>query len=185
MNASEPGPEAQLSALLSRLPTEIVALAKACLLELRRTFPGCYELVYEYSHSLVVSFGVTDRGYEAIVALAIYPGCVRLYFGAGKSLRDPEGILEGSASKVRFVPIESAADLDRKDIRALIDAAIEHSGAALPRGAKTRLIIKSESKKKGKPAAKKGSKPASKKKLKPKPKSKSKPKPKPGRAGRA
>jgi len=149
MNAPSQSPKAQLSALLSRFPPEIVALTKRCLPKLRRAFPGSYELVYDYSKSLVVAFGTSDRGYEAIVAVSVFPDGVRLYFD--KSLPDPRGLLEGAGGKVRSVTLEAASDLDRGDIHALIKAAIKHSGARFPRTGSTRMVIKSESKKKRKP----------------------------------
>ena len=145
MSARQPSPNAQFSAFLSRFSPEIVALVKRCLTKLRRAFPGCNQLVYDYSNSLVVAFGMSERGYEAIVALAVFPRDVRLYFD--KSLPDPNGLLKGSGTKVRSVTVKAASDLDRGDIKALIQAAIEHSGATFPRSGSTRLIIKSESKK--------------------------------------
>ncbi len=145
MNACQPSPNAQFSALLSRFSPEIVALVKRCLLKLRRAFPGSNQLVYEYSNSLVVAFGMSERGYEAIVAVAIFPRWVRLYFD--KSLPDPKGLLEGAGTKVRSVTLKAASDLDHKDIQALIKAAIKHSGVTFPRTGSTRMIIKSVAKK--------------------------------------
>ena len=145
MTARRPSPTAQFSAFLSRFPPEIVALVKRCLPKLRRAFPGSNELVYEYSNSLVVAFGMSERGYEAVVAVAIFPHSVRLYFD--KSLPDPQGLLEGAGAKVRSVTLKAASDLDRGEIRALIKAAIKHAGATLPRTRSNRMIIKSESKK--------------------------------------
>src|SRR5215472_13772521 len=131
MTAREPSPNAKFSAFLSRFPIEIVALARRSLPKLRRAFPGSNELVYDYSNSLVVGFGYSERGYEAIVALAIFPGGVKLYFD--KSLPDPKGLLEGAGSKVRSVTLEAASDLDHGDINALIKDAIKHSGVTFPR----------------------------------------------------
>ena len=145
MTARKPSPSAQFSALLSRFPPEIVALVKRCLPKLRRTIPVSYQLVYDYSNSLVVALGMSERGYEAIVAMAIDPRRVRLYFD--KSLPDPKGLLEGSGAKVRSIALQAASDLDHADIQALIKAAIKHSGVAFPRTGSTRMIIKSESKK--------------------------------------
>ena len=145
MNDRQPSPNAQFSVFLSRFPPEIVALAKRCLAKLRRAFPGVYQLVYDYPNSLVVAFGMSERGYEALVALSILPRGVRLYFD--KSLPDPKGLLEGSGGKVRSVTLETASDLDHRDIRALIKAAKKRSGATFPRNRSTRMIIKSASKK--------------------------------------
>jgi hypothetical protein len=135
----------QFSAFLSRFPPSIVALVRRSLPKLRRAFPGCYELVYEYANSLVVAFGMSERGYEAIVAMAIFPRWVRLYLD--KSVPDPKGLLEGSGSKVRSVTLKAASELDHGDIRALIKAAIKHSGVAFPRKRSTRMVIKSQAKK--------------------------------------
>ncbi|HEX5041876.1 MAG TPA: hypothetical protein VFV75_03165 [Candidatus Polarisedimenticolaceae bacterium] len=145
MDARQPGPDAQLSALLSRFSPEIGALAERCLPKLRRTFPGSYELVYDYSNSVVVAFGMSERGYEAIVAMAVSPRAVRLYFD--KSLPDPKGLLEGSGGKVRSVTLETASDLEQADIKALIKAAIKHSGVTFSGTGATRMVIKSGSKK--------------------------------------
>ncbi len=142
MSERPPSPRARFSALLSRFPPEVVALVERSLPRLRRAFPGSHELVYDYSKSLVVAFGVSERGYEAIVAVAIFPSGVRLYFD--KSLPDPKGLLEGAGSKVRSVALEAATELDRGDIKALVKAAIEHSGAVFPRAGSTRIVIKSK-----------------------------------------
>ncbi len=145
MSTRQPGPGAQFSAFLSRFPPEIVALVKRCLPKLRRALPVTHELVYDYSHSLVVSFGMSERGYEAIVAVAIFPRWVRLYFD--KSLPDPKGLLEGSGTKVRSVTIGAASDLDHGDIHDLIRAAIQHAGVTFPRTGAPQIVIKSDAKK--------------------------------------
>lgn len=141
----QPSPSAQFSAFLSRFSPEIVALARRCLPKLRRAIPCSFELVYDYSNSLVVGFGMSERGSEAIVALAIFPRCVRLYFD--KSLPDPKGLLEGSGGKVRSVIVQAASDLDHGNISELIKAAIKHASVTFPRIRSTRMVIKSESKK--------------------------------------
>jgi len=145
VTARPPSPSAQFSAFMSRFPPEIVSLVKRCLPKLRRAFPGTNQIVYNYSHSVVVSFSMSERGYEAIVAVAIFPQGVRLYFD--KSLPDPKGLLEGSGGKVRSVTLKAATDLDRGDIHTLIQAAIKHAGVTFPRTRSNPMIIKSESKK--------------------------------------
>ena len=145
MNSRQPSPSAQFSAFLSRFPPGIVALVKRSMPKLRRAFPGSNELVYDYCNSLVVAFGMSEHGYEAVVAIAVFPRWVRLYFD--KSVPDPKGLLEGSGAKVRSVTLKAASDLDHGDIQALLKAAIKHSGVNFPRTRSTRMIIKSESKK--------------------------------------
>ncbi len=151
MATRKSSPNAQFSALVSRFPPEIVALVKRCLPKIRRAIPCPYQLVYEYSNSLVVAFGMSERGYEAIVAIAIFPRWVRLYFD--KSLPDPKGLLKGSGTKVRSVTIKAASDLNHADIQALFKAAIKRSGVTFPKTRSTRMVIKSTSTKRGPPRA--------------------------------
>jgi hypothetical protein len=138
-------PNAQFSAFLSRFSPEIVALAKRCLPKIRRAIPCSYQLVYEYPNSLVVAFSMSERGYEAIVAIAISPRRIQLYFD--KSLSDPKGLLKGSGTKVRSVTIKAASELDQADIQALFKAAIKRSGVTSPTTRPARMVIKSASKK--------------------------------------
>lgn len=112
---------AGIAALLARFPAKTVALAKRCLTKLRRALPGANQIVYEYSDSVVVSFSMSDRGYEAIVTLSVRDGEVRLY--VDRSLPAPKGLLKGSGGKVRYLTVESASELDRGAVHALIVAA--------------------------------------------------------------
>ena len=149
MSDRQPSPSAQFAAMLSRFPAETIALVQRSLPKLRRAFPGAIQLVYDYNKSVVVAFGMSERGYEAIVAVAILPRQVRLYFD--KSLPDPKGLLEGSGTKMRSVTLKAASDLDQRDIKALIKAAIAHAGVTFPRSGTTRIVIKSRAKKTQKP----------------------------------
>ena len=142
MPTREPSASAQLSKFLSRFPTEIVALTKRCLPKLRRALPGCHQLVYDYTASLVVSFGATDRGHQAVVALAVQKDRVRLY--VDKDTPDPEGLLEGAGGKVRSVTLASAAQLDRGAVHELMHTAIRRAGVALPGKGAIRTIVKSD-----------------------------------------
>lgn len=150
MNTRQPSPKSQLNALLSRFSPESVALGKRCLTKLGRAVPGAIHLVYEYNHSVVISISPSEKGYEGFAALAIYPGEVRLYFQGGKDLPDPAGLLQGSGSKARYAIVMSASDLDKKDMQALLKAAIKHSGIAIPRTRASRMIIQSVQKDKKK-----------------------------------
>lgn len=58
-------------------------------------------------------------------------------------LPDPTSILRGSGKVVRNLVLDSATDLDRPDIHALIDAAIELAGNPLAASGGDELIIKS------------------------------------------
>lgn len=155
MKTREPTPAAQFAKLLARFSPKIVAFAKRCMPKIRQALPGCLQLVYEYRHCVVISFGQSEQGAEGIVALSIYPEEVRLYFQGGKFLADPKDLLQGSAG-VRYVVLETAAAIDHPDIKALFKEAIKYRKAKLPRAgaaARSPMIIKSILGKKPKKAA--------------------------------
>ena len=77
MNARQPSPNAQFSAFLSRFPPEIVALVRQCLPKLRRAFSGCYQLVYDYSNSLVVAFGMSWGPVVWVLLGEMFPNRIR------------------------------------------------------------------------------------------------------------
>ena len=154
VNASELSPSAQFSAFLSRFPDGIVKMVEQCLPKLRRAIPHSCEIVYDYSHSVVVSFSASEKGYEAIVAIAVLADKVQLYLD--KSLPDPNGLLEGSGTKVRSVTLKAVSDLDRADIKALIKAAIKHSGVTSTGTRPALMVIKPGAKSKKKKPGKTG-----------------------------
>lgn len=67
---------------------------------------------------------------------------VRLYFMHGPQLPDPRGLLLGSGSQARFVPVEAASRLAHPDVEALIAAAVDKSTPPLPSKGKGGLTIK-------------------------------------------
>jgi hypothetical protein len=138
-------PDAQFSEMLARFSPEIAAQAEEVLPRLQRAFPGTPQLVYAYPKSVVVSFSPSERGSEGVVALAVDPSQVRLYFS--KDLPDPKGLLEGSGTKVRSVPLKAPSDLDRGDVHDLIQSAIKHCGLTFSGKRPGPMIFKSESKK--------------------------------------
>ncbi len=136
-------PSKQADALLAKYPTAIAKRARACLSKLRKRLPGAIELVYDYGFQLVFSFGATERGIEAVFALAVTPKGVSLYFNQGKSLPDPEKRLQGRAKLVRFVPLETPAALADPYIVKLMEAALSRAKVPIDPKAKRRQIVKS------------------------------------------
>ena len=63
----------------------------------------------------------------------------------GAALADPHHLLVGSGNQGRFVRLESAATLDRREINELLAAAIKEGETPLPRTGRGRIVIKSVS----------------------------------------
>jgi len=156
-NDKKPTPEAQLRALIAKFDAKTQTLIRSVRSALRKRFPTANELVYDYSHSLVVGYSPSQHGIESIVSFAVRDDGVSLYFNKGPQLPDPKKLLMGSAKQVRFVQLESAKRVAHPDVEALIAAAIGLSSVPLPSTGEGALIIKTsaDKKMKSKPKRKK------------------------------
>jgi hypothetical protein len=114
---------------------------------MRRSWPGANELVYDNYNALAIGFAPTERASDAVFSIAVFPRWVTLCFlQNGPQLPDPKGLLKGSGSQVRHIRLQSAAEIDSRDIRALMSAALAMAEVRVARGAaKGRLVIKSVS----------------------------------------
>src|SRR5512140_1562695 len=131
-------PRAQLSAFLSKYTPEVQALAKKALAKMRKRLPGAVELVYYNYNALAIGFAPTERTSDAVFSIAVYPRWVSLFFLAGAKLRDPQGILAGSGSRVRHIVLRSEDDLDRPEVVALIEQARKAAVTPFAAGSRAR-----------------------------------------------
>lgn len=151
--------EAQLASYFAKYEPAIARLGKAVRAKLRARLPGLSEIVYVYENqdSLVISYSPTERGFEGLCGLALYPDKLNLFFGQGAQLAKSAAgkLLQGSGKTVRHVALEAAADLDRPEIEALMAAAVKLAKLRLTKGAKGAVIIKAEAQKQRASRAKK------------------------------
>ena len=110
---------------------EARVLLEACPAEVRPLALGLYEkLAMAFSEAVVttdaenIGFG-TDAGYRGLI-FTITPrrSYVTLGIARAADLPDPAGLLEGSGKVHRHVKLRSAAEVDRPELRALMEAAI-------------------------------------------------------------
>jgi len=144
--------ETQLAGYFNNYEPAVARLGKALRKKLRERLPGLFEVVYLYERqeSLVISYSPTEKGYEALCTLALYPDCVKLFFAQSPALAkaDTGKLLQGSGKKVRYVLLGKPADLDRPEIEALLAAVIKQAKLRLESNAKGTVIIKAEAQKK-------------------------------------
>jgi hypothetical protein len=138
-------PARELVALLARFDPAIRTLVREARTKLRRRMPTAIELVYDNARALAIGFASSERPSDTIVSLAIYSRGVNLYFIYGAALPDPNHLLLGSGNQGRFVRLESAEMLDRREIEDLLAAAIAEGDTPLPKSGRGRFIIKSVS----------------------------------------
>ena len=133
----------QLKTMLGRFEPAIQTLVRDARARLRRRLPTATELVYDNYNALAIGFGSSERPSDVIVSLAVYARGVNLYFMYGAALADPQRLLLGSGNQGRFIRLDSADMLDKRDVRDLLRAAIAEGDTPLPRTGRGRLIIKS------------------------------------------
>jgi hypothetical protein len=132
-------PEAILRSLIAKLAPEDQKLLRSVRTALRKRAPAANELLYDYGHSLVISYTATEHGKDGVLALSAKADGLRLYFNQWRRLKDPKKLLQGSASEVRFIKLESARQLAQPDLKALITAAV----AGLPSKGRGKLLDRS------------------------------------------
>jgi hypothetical protein len=138
-------PERQLRQFLDKYTPEIAGLAQEVLEAMRARLPGAVQLVYDNYNALAIGFGPTERASDAVFSIALYPRWVTLFFLQGAALPDPHKVLKGSGKLVRHLVLQSAADLERPEVRQLMAAALQRSSKALDPAAGSPIVIKSVS----------------------------------------
>lgn len=138
--------EAQLASFFAKYEPATEKLGKTLRAKLRKRLPGLSELVYVYDNqdALVISYSPSEKGYEGVCSIGLYPRSAKLFFGQGAQLSksDPKKLLQGSGKIVRHVELAAAADLDRPEIRALMTAALKLAKIRLDPKAKGQVIIR-------------------------------------------
>lgn len=157
--------EAQLASYFAKYEPAMAKLGKALRTKLRARLPGLFEIVYVYENqnALVISYSPTDRGYDAVCSISVYPRLVKLGFGKGAQLSksDPNKLLQGQGRLVRYVELTSVADFDRAEIEVLIADAVKLAKLHLDPSAKGAVVVKAEAQKQRARRATKAARPAS------------------------
>lgn len=138
-------PEARLAAFMAKYEPTISELARGIRGRVRELVPGGFELVYDNYNGLVLGYGPSEKGGEAVLSIALYPEWVRLFFLDGAELADPGHLLEGEGRKVRSLVVDAVERLDEPEVLDLIRRALERAVPPFPTSGPLRLIVKSVS----------------------------------------
>jgi hypothetical protein len=136
-------PERQLAGFIAKFTPEMAKVIRATRAKMRKRLPRALELVYDNFNFFVIGYGPTDKAGDAIFSLAAQSKSLSLCFLQGAGLLDPHGILQGSGKVVRTIRLENAAVLDRPEVRALMDEAMDRAQTPISAGSRHKLIIKS------------------------------------------
>jgi hypothetical protein len=140
--------EAELQALVARFAGDLAPLAATVRRALRKRLPTATEIVYEYADCAVISFSPNHNGYDGVASVRASARGIDLYLTWGKGLPDPEKLLRGSATQVRFVPIEGAATLRRAAVVRLLEDGIARGRIPFPKTGRGPIIVRSTAAKK-------------------------------------
>jgi hypothetical protein len=136
--------EAELETFIAKFAPEMQIRIRACRQKLQERFPHAVQLVYDNYNFFVIGFGPTRRPSDAILSLAAHRRGLNLCFlQRAPELPDPTSILRGTGTVARNVPLEEPDDLDRPDIVALVDAALQLAAIPMESATGPELVIRS------------------------------------------
>ena len=139
--------EEQIDSFIARFDAGVQALIRALRRQMRAHLPHANELVYDNYNFLVFGYSASERPSDAFISLAAAANGVSLMFLNGAALPDPHRLLRGSGKRNRSLKIESAADLDRAKVKALISEAAAMAGSPTLSAEAPKLIVRSIAKK--------------------------------------
>ncbi|MGD0155156.1 MAG: hypothetical protein ABSB50_03600 [Terracidiphilus sp.] len=149
MKKAAPAPrknaETELAGFIDKFTPEMARAIRAVRAALRKRVPTANELVYDNYNFFVIGYSSTLRPSDCFTQLVADAHGVRLAFYWGSKLPDPAGILLGGGNQNRFIRFESARDLAKPEVEAMIYAAAAQGKAPLPATGQGTLVIRSVS----------------------------------------
>ena len=114
----------QVAAFIARFSPDVASQFRKARAEVRALFPRGFELVYDNYNAFGCGYSTIAKSSGVVISLVAYPKWVTLFFFYGTSLPDPEGILQGSGSRIRSVRLVPPGVLKSRAVRALLKQAI-------------------------------------------------------------
>ena len=136
-------PAEQVAGFIAKFDPAVAKLTRSARSVLRKRFPTAIELVYDNYNALAIGYSPTERTSDVMFSLAVYPRWVDLYFMYGRSLPDPDKLLQGNGKQGAFVRLDDLSVLDRPAVNALIAAAVRNAEPPLPARGRGYTIVKS------------------------------------------
>jgi hypothetical protein len=137
--------EQQLDGFLDAFTPDVANVARKALTKLRKRLPHAIELVYDNYNALACGFAPNERASDGIFSIAVYPKHVNFFFLQGAKLPDPDGLLQGAGSTVRYVRLQDETALDRADVKAMMATAMKMAKVPFDEKTEYKLVIKSVS----------------------------------------
>jgi len=136
-------PSVQVAGFISKFEPSIAKIVRETRSALRKQFPSANELVYDNYNALAIGYSPNERTSDAIFSLAVYPRWVDIYFIYGRSLPDPNGVLQGNGTQGAFIRLQDVKTLDQPAVKTMIGEAIKFSRLKFATNGKGKTIVKS------------------------------------------
>ena len=136
-------PAKQVTGFIAKFDPAIAKLTRSCRSVVRKRYPSAIELVYDNYNALAIGYSPTEKTSDVVFSLAVYARGLNLYFMYGRSLPDPNGLLQGSGTQGAFIRLESTATLDEPKVIDLIQRAVKRQKPTFPAKGKGYTVVKS------------------------------------------
>jgi hypothetical protein len=127
---ADPNARGTFDETISSCAPDLQAIAKALKDLIASIHPEFVEVTWP--RQKIASYGVGPKKMsEHYAYIAPYKNYVNLGFYHGVGLKDPAGLLEGAGQRLRHIKIMSLADVDKKELRTLLKAALREREVAI------------------------------------------------------
>lgn len=142
-NVAAVSPAKQVTGFIAKFDPAIAKLTRACRAELRKRYPAAIELVYDNYNALAIGYSPTERTSDVVFSLAVYARGLNLYFMYGRSLPDPDHLLQGSGTQGAFIRLDSVGKLDHPNVITLIERAVKRQRPTFAPKGRGYTVVKS------------------------------------------
>jgi hypothetical protein len=137
--------EEQLQSFIDKFDPKDQKQIRAVRKIVRGWFPTSNELVWDNYNFFVIGYSPTERPSDSVLSIAARAEKVAICFMHGKKLADPDKILNGQGSQVRFLRFDSTAELARPAVKRVVRDAVDQLKIPFPPSGGRKLIIRSVS----------------------------------------
>ncbi len=91
-------------------------------------YPEANELLY-HTHALTSVYSISDKLGDAYCMIPVYTGHLNLGFNKGTLLPDPQGLLKGTGTLIRHIPVTAPKDYRNDAVAQLVMDSIAQAKA--------------------------------------------------------
>jgi hypothetical protein len=139
----EISPAKQVGGFIAKFDPAIAKLTRACRSVIRKRYPSAIELVYDNYNALAIGYSSTEKTSDVVFSLAVYARGLNLYFMYGRSLPDPDNLLEGNGTQGAFIRVSSVDTLSEPKVVNLIERAVKRQRPTFSAAGRGYTIVKS------------------------------------------